>query len=334
MRSKELPMPSPNSPAVLDRLTRRRLIGAGAAGALGIGLAACGGGGNGSTAGGAATRVIHTDEGTVRVPAEPRRVVSIDPGFSWETLVGIGLTPVGLPVVVDSLVQPTTLRKVQGIPTVVSDAGEPELEKIAALEPDLILANAGGPKSLVAKLGAIAPVAAYAFNFPSDWVGLDHSYADAVNRTDRLASITHRYDQRVAAIKERYGKAIAGQKWALVTESSGAVYLWGARSSAGPVLSAAGAQFSQAAPGPSTPFTEISTEKLGELDDATVILYGAGIDGKPYEETAELLKQPLFKALPAARAGNVYPLPSWFAYCYADALAQLDGLEAACAELR
>ncbi len=243
--------------------------------------------------------------------------------------------PVGPPVVVDSLGQARKRTWIQGVTTVLDAQGNPDLEKIAALRPDLILATSDGQSaSVYAKLEQVAPVAAYAFNFPSDWVSLDHSYANAVNRLGQLGTVTGGYNQRVAAIKRRYGSVIAAQKWALVTESTNQVYVWGKRSSAGPVLDAAGARFSKGTPGASSPFTALSPEKLDALSDATVILYGAGADGKPYADTAGLLTQPLFKQLPAAQAGRVYPLPSWFAYCYQDALAQLEGLEKVCHALQ
>ena len=87
------------------------------------------------------------------------------------------------------------------------------------------------------------------------------------------------------------------------------------------------------APGASSPFRQLSLERVGDLADATVVLYGAGSDGKPYADTAKLLKSNVFKSLPAAKAGHVYPLRSWFAYCYQDALVQLASLEAACRRL-
>ncbi len=44
------------------------------------------------------------------------------------------------------------------------------------------------------------------------------------------------------------------------------MFVWGQRSSAGPVLSAAGASFSNGAPGATSPLTQISMERLDELD--------------------------------------------------------------------
>ncbi len=323
---------------IVAELTRRGFLAGGLGSAALLGLAACGssdGGADGSSSATAdATRTISTGKGSVRVPRDPKRVACLDPGFSWQTLLEVGLTPVGLPVVVDSLVLPENLAKAAEIPGVLNDAGEPDLEKIAAVKPDLILASTGSDlDAIYPKLTAIAPVVAYAFDFPSDWVTLDRSYAEAVNRSAQLSTVTAQYDQQVARIKNEYGQVIEAQKWALITESSNQVYVWGPRSSAGPVLASAGAEFSSGAPGADSPFTQLSMERLDTLDDATVILYGAGTDGRPYADTSGLLEQPLFTRLPAARAGHVYPLPSWFAYCYQDALAQLDGLETACQAL-
>ena len=319
---------------IVDELTRRGFLGVGAGTAALVGLAACGTDKAAPQATAPSTRTIETAKGRVRVPATPRRVVCLDPGFSWQTLLEVGLTPVGLPFVLDSLVQPVNLAKVRGVASAVTSAGEPDLERIASLRPDLILASSGSDLDKVyGRLTAIAPVAAYAFDYPSDWIELAHEYANAVNRVQQLASVEAAYQAKVAQLKAQHGTTIAAQRWALVTESDKQVYVWGARSSAGPVLADAGAAFSSGAPGDGSPYTQLSLEKLDTLSDATVILYGQGTDGKPYLDTGSLLDEPGFKLLPAVKAGHVYPLPSWFAYCYQDAVAQVAGIAAACQRL-
>jgi iron complex transport system substrate-binding protein len=265
----------------------------------------------------------------------PQRVVCVDPGFSWQTLLEVGLTPVGVPMIIDTLVSPENVQKVQGVTSAVDADGNPDVEQIAALRPDLILASTGAAiDSVYDRLSQIAPTAVFAFDFPSDWITLDHAYADAVNRADQLAAVSKTYTDRAAEIKATYSSVIAAQKWALITSSSDQIYVWGSRSSAGPVLAEAGAAFSSGAPDASSPFLQLSLERLDTLSDATVILYGAGSDGKPYADTAALLENPVFNQLPAVQAGHVYPLPSWFAYCYQDALAQLEGIEAVCKQLQ
>ena len=61
------------------------------------------------------------------MPSNPQRVVCLDSGFSWQTLVSVGLMPVGMPTLVDSLVLPANLAKVTGVARVTNDAGEPDL---------------------------------------------------------------------------------------------------------------------------------------------------------------------------------------------------------------
>jgi iron complex transport system substrate-binding protein len=319
----------------VDQLSRRSFV-IGGLGAAVLGLAGCSDGDKNEplAAEKPTTRSIQTSKGPLQVPSDPQRVVCLDSGFSWPTLVSAGLMPVGLPTLVDSLVLPENLAKVTSVARVTNQTGEPNLEKIAALKPDLILAASGtSVDPLYDKLTAIAPTAVYTYEYPSEWARLDHDYADAVNRANQLDTVINTYKSAVDDLKAKHGKTIATQKWAVVTGSGGQVYAWGTRSSVGPVLGAAGAAFSAATGGAKDPFIQLSAEKLGTLNDATVILYGAGIDGTPYMETADLLKNPVFSQLPAAKAGHIYPLPSWFIYCYQDATAQLAAINSACEKL-
>ncbi|MGC4112273.1 MAG: iron-siderophore ABC transporter substrate-binding protein [Nocardioides sp.] len=322
----------------MDEVTRRRLLTGGIAtvtlGTLGLGACDSPTPTSSSPDPETSSRTITTAKGDVTVPTDPQRVVCLDPGFSWQTLLEVGVTPVGVPSRVDSLILPHNLAAIAGVPTVLEPNGEPDLEKIASLHPDLILASSGPViDKNYAKLTTIAPTAVYAFDYPSDWEDLDRAYANAVNRATKLSGVIAAYEGRLTRLKSDHGATIAAQRWALVTESDKQVYVWGSRSSAGPVLTAAGAAFSVGAPGNHSPFTQISAENLNTIADATVILYGAGADTRPYLETSQLLDNPVFTTLPAVRAGHVYPLPSWFAYCYQDADAQLDGIAAACQKL-
>ena len=97
----------------------------------------------------------HT-RGTTEVPAEPERVVVLDLG-ELDSAVALGMTPVGA---VRAPVNDGLLSYLEDELTdveLVGEIGEPDLEKIAALEPDLILGSELRVAEFYDELSALAP---------------------------------------------------------------------------------------------------------------------------------------------------------------------------------
>ncbi|MFE7133175.1 iron-siderophore ABC transporter substrate-binding protein [Streptomyces sp. NPDC057638] len=151
-----------------------RLATALAAALLLLGTAtACGGdkGGSGAdaaakgTGGGAFPVTIAHKYGSTTVPSEPRRVVTV--GFTdQDAVLALGTVPVGTTEWVGQYpgaVGPWAEDKLGGKkPTVLKNPGTgPQVERIAALKPDLIVAVYGGlTKEQYQALSAFAPVVA------------------------------------------------------------------------------------------------------------------------------------------------------------------------------
>lgn len=145
------------SPVLEGSTTRRTFLGAGALGALAIGVAACGGGGSASAISEAkGLRTVRTAKGPVKVPAEPTRVVSIQPSTA-NTLYDLGIDPIGVYDLGGEYVSPR-YRARWNKAAKVGDDGEISVEKVAALEPDLIIgADYEWNTDVYGKLKEIAP---------------------------------------------------------------------------------------------------------------------------------------------------------------------------------
>ena len=114
------------------------------AGLMLIALGACGTA-DGAAAPSASDRVVSTVDGKVTVPASPHRIVA---GTAWavNTLLDLGITPVGAFNGAANVVLPryrATMASVTNISA--SDGYSDDLEKIAALHPDLIFTFATSP---------------------------------------------------------------------------------------------------------------------------------------------------------------------------------------------
>lgn len=138
--------------------------------------------------------------GKTDVPLQPKRIVALDIG-AVETLLELGVDPAGVPKkfmpnYLDHLKDKTTIGDVGGVK-------EPDLEKINALNPDLILISTRQEK-FYDELSAIAPTI---------YVGVDEKdYLNSFRKnTALLAKITGKEEQATAKLKQLDEKVAATQ---------------------------------------------------------------------------------------------------------------------------
>lgn len=109
-------------------------------------------------------RLIQHSVGETCVPLNPQRVITLDP-MSLEGAIALGIQPIAT-VDVD-LNAPQLKRKASKILSVGAN-GEPNLEKILALKPDLILGS-DYLTSIYHQASHIAPTVFTKFNHSGDW---------------------------------------------------------------------------------------------------------------------------------------------------------------------
>ncbi|MEU6940948.1 hypothetical protein ABZ943_30275 [Streptomyces rubiginosohelvolus] len=144
---------------------RRRLPGGLTGAAAALGLTACGvsesddkaSDSDSKETSGATTRSLETDNGTVKVPENPKRVVVLE-NYDALMLLDLGIVPVGIP---DGAANPQLLpadsyEQLKNVATIGAPE-TPNSQAIATLKPDLIIDQFYKEKS--APLKTIAPVA-------------------------------------------------------------------------------------------------------------------------------------------------------------------------------
>jgi iron complex transport system substrate-binding protein len=262
----------------------------------------------------------------VRVPQHVERVVAF--GFPEDTaLADLGITPVGRDGYIPDLAAYREL--LQDVPVVTDDAGLPQLEKIAALKPDLIVgdvpvADKEKYRAIVEKASKIAPTAVFewkpaAGNWPAEAAGV----AEAVGRTAQLAKLRADYEQRAATIKATYADVLAAHTVDLVSGDASQWYLYDASSSHGSVIAAAGARFGAGAT-QTVGFQQYSTEQYGTLRGTGILV----VENAGGNDAAGVTGNPVFAALPAAQAGRVIETRYYFPSSYRIADALLDDFAA------
>lgn len=281
--------------------------------ALAVGLTACGSGdssgsGSGSggddTAGGAFPAKVATKFGKVTIPEKPQRVVALGWGDA-ETALALGVQPIGQS---DWLafggegVGPWAKGMYKKSPKKIGTL-EPEYEKIAALQPDLILdTKSSGAKSRYETLKKIAPTVAVpkgGDQYKISWEKQTEMVAQALGRKDQgkklIAKTGKRFEAAAKAHPEFKGKTITlgartGTEYGAYVHGTGRVdFVERLGFKNNPKVEAkAGKAFS----------IPVSRENLDLLDADLTVIAPIGVDAK------KVTSDPLYKALPSVKDGR------------------------------
>ncbi|WP_131742362.1 iron-siderophore ABC transporter substrate-binding protein [Actinomadura roseirufa] len=210
------------------RTITRRLAATGAL-VLGLGLtAACGGddepagGSTGGGAGGAFPVTVAHKLGSTTVKSAPKRVVALGE-VDQDALLALGVHPVGMTELTgiqsDGLA-PWSAPKAAGAKPKLLKAGEAgfNLEEIAALRPDLILA--GGDFTIdkeYGKLSKLAPTVAYQTGPAEDsWQQITLQTAKAVGRAADGEALVRDVETKIASVRTAHPE-LRGKGFALTS---------------------------------------------------------------------------------------------------------------------
>ncbi|MGG7465227.1 ABC transporter substrate-binding protein [Plantibacter sp. YIM 135347] len=300
-----------------------------------LALAACSSGT--STAPSAGTRAVETSTGTVQVPEHPTRIVA---GTAWslDTLLDLGVTPVGMFSGGEDIVLPKYRAQLKDVVSISADNGfSADREKITVLEPDLIFDFASS-ETLADERKIAATIGQDPAN--ASWEDLTAQVAQAIGKTAQLDELKARYEQKLDALKTKYAEVWTSTTWYVVQPGldagAPAVLFAPKNTEAGVILGKLGATFGAAEAGTNygddnTDGKSISSELLPTLSDGeAIIVWDNGEE--PSGEATTLFEQPLWKNLPAVQADTV--LRASMPGSYGQALAFLDKLESLAQKLQ
>lgn len=301
-------------------------------------LTACGSedDGPGDTTG--ETHSVKADNGTIEVPADPRRVVSI--GNTTLPFIDMGGEPVGVTEVGASelgLIPEGQKATFEAATNLGSSGDQVDLEKLASLKPDLILAQFPDSEfELVEKqLESIAPTVFWGLDV--EWKVLADGVAEAGNLTDGLNEQKTEFEEKVAEIQETYGEIIDDtsfvnlDRWESSDPGTFSVADFGCVEIAQGDL---GMDFPKAAEGEDPlGWTSLPFEQLAELSTYDVITYPVDAKGHPTEPFAPVAESNTWKALPAVNSGRALGLFCPGNNSYGPVLRYLDSLDRALATL-
>ncbi|MFJ1803385.1 ABC transporter substrate-binding protein [Streptomyces sp. NPDC088180] len=298
--------------------SRRRLLAVAAASLVAVlGASSCSASGDGAKEAGAgkgaATRTVTDIAGEVEVPAEPKRIVSVD-FYSPATLVDLGVKPVGVVEGFDS--DDPDLRPkryhdaLKGTPT-IGMYYELNIEAVAQQNPDMIFAETRFlRKGELKRLQGIAPVVQLDAAGVGAWKERTLMIGAAIGKSAEVRKQAAVFEKRADELKKKYADVLADNRIAVFAYGQDKT-TWGTYPAGHfyvPVWDAVGAQF--------RPYTEgehkgqegavsewLSLEQIGKLDNADILLYAYGakdfVDGTLADNT-------VWKNLPAVKNGMVF----------------------------
>ncbi|GAA1848074.1 iron-siderophore ABC transporter substrate-binding protein [Brevibacterium marinum] len=265
-------------------------------------LSACGGGGG--TEESASGPSVDTKFGSVEVPQDPQTVVALGWGDA-ETALALGVQPVGASDWVEfggKGVGPWAEDLYDQAPEIISTM-EPDFEKIAALEPDLILdTKSSGEQERYDRLSEIAPTVGAPEGGDNYLTTMDQQVdlvSQALGKEDEGEKLLEDLDAKYEAAREAHpefdGKSVSvaaktSEGWGAYVEGSERVQF----------MEQLGFEQSEkvAALEPSGFTATVSEEKLDELDADLLVAFPI------YIPDAEITENAAFKRIPAVEDGH------------------------------
>jgi len=249
-----------------------------------LSLTACGTSDDDGTAAEAATtegtafpRTVEHAMGSTEIPERPERVVVLDTG-ELDTALSLGVTPVGAVTTAVSDDFLSYLADDAADVDVVGTIAEPNLEAIAAVQPDLILSNKTRHEDIYEELSQIAPTV-FADRVGAVWKDNLRLDAEALGLEDEAEDLIRAYEEDAAALGEEIGDP-AGTTVSTMRFVEGAIRVYTADSFIGTVMADIGLDHLQLPTQDVATFAELSPEQVTEADAEIVLYssYGAAAD--------------------------------------------------------
>lgn len=242
--------------------------------------------------------------GTTEIKGTPKRVVILT-NEGTEALLALGVKPVG--AVKSWTGNPWydhIKDKMDGV-KVVGTEGEPNLEAIAALKPDLIIGNKLRHEKIYEQLKAIASTV-FSETLRGNWQENFTLYAKAVNKEEKGKEVIAEYNQRIEDLKAKLGDKLK-MKVSIVRFMSGDVRIYHKDSFSGVILDQLGFARPESQNANDFAETGVTKERIPAMDGDILFYftYEQG-DGAATKLEKEWINDPLFKNLNVSKQGKVY----------------------------
>ena len=259
---------------------------------------------------------IEDDRGTVELDGPAVNVVSLEWGLT-ENLLTLGVTPVGAADVAGYNTWDTVVPLDESTPD-VGMRGEPSLDAIAALEPDLVVTTTDLPAEVIAQIEAEYPVIALRGSDASDPIAKMRRtleiLGEATGTSDAADAALADFDAKVADAKGRLDEAgLAGASFTMadgwLADGAVSIRMYTPGSYLGALAAEIGLENAWTGEGdPDYGLAQTDVEGLTGLGDLHFLYVGNDTDGGDAFQDG-LAGNAIWEQLPFVVAGSTTRLP-------------------------
>ncbi|ASS67132.1 MULTISPECIES: iron-siderophore ABC transporter substrate-binding protein [unclassified Paenibacillus] len=256
-----------------------------------------------SSSSGDAERIVKHALGETKIKGTPQKVVVLT-NEGTEAVLALGVKPVG--AVKSWTGDPWYAHikdKMEGV-TVLGEESQPNIELIAGLQPDLIIANKMRHEKIFEQLSAIAPTVE-AQDLRGYWKENFTLYADALNKKAEGEKLIADFDARIEDFKAKAGSKL-NETVSMVRFMGGKTRVYHTDTFSGIIFDQIGiARNAMTKNSKETFVDEITKERLPEVeaDRLFYFTYDTG-DGKGNATEQEWTGDPLWKSLKVVQEGR------------------------------
>lgn len=240
------------------------------------------------------------------IPAEPKRIVTLDPLITLGMLIELKAPVIATPYMAITEVEVLDVVKAEKMVD-LGNPREPSLERVAELKPDLIIGSAEAHSGIYEQAAKIAPTVLFKH---MDWKKYLARLSEVTGREGAANTALKAYDIRVADIRERMkGKSLTVSTVRFAPDRL-VVFVDGPEAYAPyAVLREAGVKrtaYETVTDG--TIVKRPDWEELGNLDgDVLLYVSASGFESGPDDALEkQVTENPLWQLLPAVRAGRAH----------------------------
>lgn len=253
----------------------------------------------------ASPHVVSHAMGETEVPGDPQRVVVLDSSL-LDSAVSLGLVPVGATEGVAGAGLPAYLGEdVVDQVELVGTTTEPNLEAIAALQPDLIIGTKVRNEAIYDTLGQIAPTV-FSESSGTNWTEQVRLTGEAINQLPEAEAQLAAFEERAAEVGEEIGAT--GTTATIVRFIPGQIRLYGPTTFSGSVLTAVGYGLGDKGYDPQYGMAVISQEQIEMLDGDVLFATNPTAESDGQVATDRDTVEGLWNNLPAVRSGQQFDI--------------------------
>ena len=254
-------------------------------------------------------RMIQHALGEACVPNRPQRVIVLSVPTLADAL-GLGVKPIASIVYFDDP-PPYLANHLESI-EILGKEEQPNIEKILALKPDLIIGLKYSTEAIYNQLSQIAPTVVDNWEGYPSWRDHFDFVAEVLGKTEEAKRVWANYHQRIDSLKAALGDRLQDLEVSFVHICCGTLDIDLKNSFNGSILADVGVQRPPAQAVPiAGGITSLSEERVMDIDGD--ILFVATDGEESTQKLAKPKENPLWKNLRAVQQNRIYPVnyPTW-----------------------